>query len=83
MSRKVLMDLKPSLVLVPGDTNSALASALIAVKMNFKVAHIVAGARSYGMSMPEEINRRVVDHYHHFCSQCLKDVLKILRRRRC
>ena len=59
---KVLMNLKPSLVLVPGDTNSALASALVAVKMDFKVAHVEAGARSYDMSMPEEINRRVVDH---------------------
>jgi UDP-N-acetylglucosamine 2-epimerase len=59
---KVLKNLRPSLVLVPGDTNSALAGALVAVKMNFKVAHVEAGARSYDMSMPEEINRRIVDH---------------------
>jgi len=59
---KVIGELKPSLVIVPGDTNSALAGALAAAKMNVKVAHVEAGARSYDMSMPEEINRRVIDH---------------------
>jgi len=59
---KVLMNLRPSLVIIPGDTNSALAGALVAVKTNFKVAHVEAGARSYDMSMPEEINRRAIDH---------------------
>lgn len=52
----------PELVIVPGDTNSALASALASVKLNIPVAHIEAGPRCYDMSLPEEVNRRIIDH---------------------
>jgi UDP-N-acetylglucosamine 2-epimerase (non-hydrolysing) len=58
---RVLLEQRPEIVLVTGDDDAALAAALAAAKLDIAVGHIGAGLRSWDWTLPEEVNRSVID----------------------
>ncbi len=76
----LLQEIRPELLVVPGDVNSTLAGALTAVKMGIRVAHIEAGLRSYDRTMPEEINRIAADSISDILLTSCRDADENLRR---
>jgi UDP-N-acetyl-L-fucosamine synthase len=64
-SERALVTERPDAVLILGDTNSALA-AIVAKRLHIPVYHMEAGNRCFDFNVPEEINRRIVDHVADF-----------------
>ncbi len=64
-SEQVLLKEKPDAVLILGDTNSSIA-AIMAKRLKIPIFHMEAGNRSFDMNVPEEINRKIVDHIADF-----------------
>jgi len=77
---KVLLKEKPELVVVFGDVNSTMATALVAVKLHIRLAHVEAGLRSFDNTMPEEINRIVTDRISNLLFVTEQSGLENLRR---
>lgn len=57
---------KAKIMLTQGDTNTMLAAGLTALKLGIELGHVEAGLRSYDWRMPEEHNRRMIDHVSHY-----------------
>jgi UDP-N-acetylglucosamine 2-epimerase (non-hydrolysing) len=58
---KIVLEEKPDVILVYGDTNTTLAGAIVGAKLKIPVAHVEAGLRQEPKDMPEEINRVLTD----------------------
>lgn len=76
----ILMAERPAWVMVYGDTNSTLAGALVAARLQLPIAHVEAGCRSADMSMPEEQTRVVADHLSSLLLAPSEEALRNLRR---
>jgi len=57
---------RPKVMLIQGDTNTMLAAGLTALKLGIRIGHVEAGLRSFDWRMPEEHNRRMIDHVSHY-----------------
>jgi len=77
---KLLDAKRPDLVVVVGDVNSTMATAIVAAKLCIPVAHVEAGLRSGDRTMPEEINRLVTDALSDYCFTTSADAGENLRR---
>ncbi|WBL16290.1 non-hydrolyzing UDP-N-acetylglucosamine 2-epimerase [Sutcliffiella sp. NC1] len=77
---KIILKENVDKIVVHGDTNTTLAGGLTAAKMNIPVAHVEAGLRSKDKSMPEEINRIIVDHLSSYLLSPTADAINNLKK---
>lgn len=77
---KLLLEKKPALVMVYGDINSTMATAIVCAKLHIPCAHVEAGLRSFDDRMPEEINRRLTDQISTLLFATSKDAIGHLQR---
>lgn len=75
----VLLNERPDMVLVYGDTNSTLAGALAAVKLHIPVCHVEAGIRMNTLKNPEEVNRICTDHVSSLLCCCTESGVDSLK----
>ena len=80
LMEEVLVETEPGLVLVYGDTNSTLAGALAGAQAGVAVGHVEAGMRSFDRTMPEELNRVLVDHLSALLLCSTETAMENLRR---
>lgn len=77
---EVLLNEKPDMLLVFGDTNSTLAGALAAAKLHIPVCHVEAGNRLGSLTNPEEINRICTDHTSSLLLSCVPSAVEFLKK---
>lgn len=77
---EVLLEEKPDMLLVFGDTNSTMAGALAAVKLHIPVCHVESGGRAGSLRVPEEVNRIVTDHVSSLRLVCTTSGMEFLER---
>lgn len=80
MIEEIAVKEKPDLILVQGDTNTTLAGALVAAKLNIPLAHIEAGYRSGNLRMPEEVNRIITDRFSRYLFVGIEEGMKNLKK---
>ncbi len=77
---KVLVDEKPDLLLLFGDTNSTMAAAIAGVKLQIPIAHIEAGNRTGDLNNPEEANRIITDSVSEILFACVESAMDFLQK---